>query len=280
MRPRKTQRNLPPCVYLKHGAYWYVKAGKWVRLAPDLPTALQRYAALAAPKDSGMPTLIEIAHIEIIRNKRPNTASQYDQCRRVLKEMLAEFAPEQVRGSDVAQIKAAYADRPNMGNRILSYLRLVFSYALERGIVDYNPCVGIKRLSEAKRRRYLTDAEFHSIYQAASENLRPIIMVAYLTGQRIGDVLKIRLADVSAEGVYFEQEKTGSRVLVAMTPDMERTLKAARTLPRPVRSLYLLASNAASADRTPTRRFGICGQQPCNGQVCQTRTCTISAPRA
>ncbi len=241
MRPRKTHRNLPPCVYSKHGAYWYVKEGKWTRLAPDLPTALQRYAALAAPTNSGMPALIEIAHVEIIRNKRPNTVSQYDQCRRVLKEMLAEFAPEQVRGADVATVKSAYADRPSMGNRLLSYLRLVFNYALERGMVDYNPCVGIKRHAESKRRRYLSDAEFHSIYTAASENLKPIIMVAYLTGQRIGDVLKIKLSDVSADGIYFEQEKTGSRVLVAMTPDLERAIKAARSLHRSVASMSLFS---------------------------------------
>ncbi|MBU2720392.1 site-specific integrase [Acidithiobacillus ferridurans] len=241
MRPRKTQRNLPPCVYNKHGAYWYVKGGKWVRLGADLPTALLRYASLAAPKGSGMASLIEVAHVEIVRNVKPNTASQYDQCRRVLKEMLAEFAPEQVRGSDVAQIKAAYADRPNMGNRILSYLRLVFSYAVERGIVDSNPCIGIKRHTEAKRRRYLTDAEFQAIYAAASDNLKPIIMTAYLTGQRIGDVLNIKLPDVSAEGIYFEQEKTGSRVLVAMTPDLDRAIKAARALPRAVRTMYLFS---------------------------------------
>ncbi|WP_075322568.1 tyrosine-type recombinase/integrase [Acidithiobacillus albertensis] len=241
MRPRKSQRNLPPCVYQKHGAYWYVKGGKWTRLAPDLPTALQRYAVMAAPKDSGMAALIETAHVEIIRNKKPNTASQYDQCRRVLKTMLADFAPDQVRGSDVATVKAEYADRPNMGNRMISYLRLVFNYALENGIVDYNPCVGIKRHAESKRRRYLTDTEFQAIYTAASDNLKPIIMVAYLTSQRIGDVLKIKLSDVSAEGIYFEQEKTGSRVLVAMTPDLERAIKAARALPRAVASMSLFS---------------------------------------
>ena len=241
MRPRKTQRNLPPCVYQKHGAYWYVKDGKWTRLAPDLPSALLRYAALAAPKDSGMVSLIETAHAEIVRNVKPNTASQYDQCRRVLKDILVDFAPAQVRGADVAQIKAAYADRPNMGNRILSYLRLVFSYAVERGIVESNPCIGIKRHAEAKRRRYLADAEFQAIYRAASESLQPIMMVAYLTGQRIGDILKIRLADVSVDGIYFEQEKTGSRVLIAMSPDLDRAIKAARTLPRAVRTLYLFS---------------------------------------
>lgn len=38
-RPRKSDKHLPKCVYEKHGAYYYVKAGKWTRLAADLPTA-------------------------------------------------------------------------------------------------------------------------------------------------------------------------------------------------------------------------------------------------
>lgn len=241
MRPRKQQRNLPPCVYQKHGAYWYVKGGKWTRLGQDLPTALQRYAALAAPKPCGMVALIEASHQEIIRNVRDSTAAQYDQCRRVLSAMLADFAPEQVRGSDVATIKGAYADRPNMGNRMLSYLRMVFAYAVERGIVDSNPCIGIKRHPEAKRRRYLTDAELRGILAAASENLRPIVTIAYLSGQRIGDVLGIKLAQVTPEGIYFEQQKTGSRVLVAMSADLAGAIKAAKALPRAVQSLYLFS---------------------------------------
>lgn len=32
MKERKTNTHLPKCVYLKNGAYWYVKRRKWVRI--------------------------------------------------------------------------------------------------------------------------------------------------------------------------------------------------------------------------------------------------------
>ncbi len=35
MRPRKKDRHLPPCMYIKHGAYYLVRKGKWERLDKD-----------------------------------------------------------------------------------------------------------------------------------------------------------------------------------------------------------------------------------------------------
>ena len=58
MRPRKTDRHLPPCVYLRHGAYYLVRRGKWTRLAADLPDALKEYARLHAQPSCGMAALI------------------------------------------------------------------------------------------------------------------------------------------------------------------------------------------------------------------------------
>ena len=240
MRPRKKDRNLPPCVYLKHGAYWYVHGGKWQRLADTLPEALARYAIVAAPRDGGMVDLIERAHPQIIRRVKPATAAQYDFCRKVVSEMLAEFQPAQVRSKDIAAIKSCYADRPNMGNRILSYLRLVFSCALEWGEVENNPVIGIKRHAEHKRRRYLSDSELAAIRQCSPDHLRAIVDVAYLTGQRIGDVLAIKLSEVSVAGIYFEQQKTGSRLLISMTPDLQDAIQTARNMPERVHSLFLL----------------------------------------
>jgi hypothetical protein len=37
-RPRKQNRNLPPGVIFKHGAYHYWKGGKSKKLPDDLPT--------------------------------------------------------------------------------------------------------------------------------------------------------------------------------------------------------------------------------------------------
>ncbi len=40
MRPRGKDKHLPPCVYHKHGAYFYVKRGIWKPLGSTLTAAI------------------------------------------------------------------------------------------------------------------------------------------------------------------------------------------------------------------------------------------------
>ena len=239
MRPRKTNKHLPPCVYIKHGAYYYVQRGKWHPLGRDLREALLTYARLASASTSGMARLIEDAYPVICDGLADSTRKQYRIAADKLKPVLIEFAPEQVTSRDVAAIRQHFSDHPSMANRILSFLRSVFNFALDRGMVESNPCIGVKRNKEKARDRYLTDAEYLAIRSAAPSDLQPIIDMAYLTGQRIGDVLAIRLGDITPEGITFKTQKTGTRLLVQMTPDLEAAIAAARAIPRRVESLYL-----------------------------------------
>jgi len=231
-RPRKTARHLPPCVYEKHGAFWYVKAGKWTRLANTLPEALQAYANLVQPAKGGMDKLIDDGLAEHFKAKKlaASTKAQYEQAAKILKRKLAEFSPEQVKPKHVAALKLAMVATPNMANRALSVLRTVFSYAVEQQLVDSNPCVGVKRHEEQQRKRLISDAEWWLIHHAAGPRLKVIMELQQLTGQRIVDVLKIRRSQVSEAGIEFVQQKTGKTLLVAMSPDLRATLARAEAL--------------------------------------------------
>ena len=257
MKPRKADRHLPACVYHKHGAYWYVKKGKWERLADNLPEALQAYALLASPTPgTGMADLIDKALAHMAKDLSENTLKQYRLAAKRLKQILVEFSPEQVRPKHVAAIKAELADTPNMANRILSFLRSVFQFAVEWQIVESNPCIGIKRHRETARDRYITDAEFAAIRAKAVDWLVPIIDMCYLTAQRINDVLTIRLSDISTDGISFQQQKTGNKLLVRMTPDIEQTIGAAKATKAKSRvaSIYLFSARAGKAREYRTVR--------------------------
>lgn len=233
-RPRSSQRHLPPCVYLKHGAYWLVKKGKWTRLGDDLATALVEYAKTVEAPRGGMDDLIERAFKAHSTNpKRPlaaNTVAQYRIAADILKRKLLQFSPEQVKSKHVAGIKASMADRPNMSNRVTSFLSTVFSYAVEWQEVESNPCVGVRRHEESRRDRLLSDEEWNSIHAAAGPRLRVIMELQYLTGQRIGDVLAIRRNQVTDDGLVFQQQKTGARLVVRWSPQLRATVEAAEAL--------------------------------------------------
>lgn len=230
MRPRKHNRNLPPCVYLRHGAYYFVKAGKWTRLATELPAALTEYARLHDQPKGGMAALIEEAMPHILKGKADNTITQYKVAARRLQAILAEFAPHQVTPRHIAQIRRSMADTYSVANRTLTVLRLVFDYALEEQLVESNPCVGIKRLAQHTRTRRILPGEYQAIRAEAKPLLQVIMDLCYLTGQRIGDVLTIKRADLQADGIYIEQQKTGARLMVAWTPELRAAVDQAKAL--------------------------------------------------
>jgi integrase len=247
MRPRKHNRNLPPCVYHRHGAFYYVKAGKWTRLATKLPDALAEYARLHAQPKGGMAALIEEAMPHILKGKADTTIAQYNVAARRLQEILAEFAPTQVTPRHIAQIRRSMSDSYAVANRTIGVLRMVFDYALDEELVESNPCVGIKRLAQHARTRRLLPSEYRAIYAKAGPLLQVVMDLCYLTGQRVGDVLTIKRADLGDDGIYFKQQKTGARLVVAWTPELRAVVDQAKALHGPVVGLFLLKGTRAQA---------------------------------
>lgn len=229
MRPRKKDRHLPARMHFKHGAFYYVHKNTWERLSGDYPEALSMYAERMSPQAAGgMADLIDRVLAKIAPNLANNTVSQYRIAANKLKPILVEFRPDQVKPKHIAMIKEDMADTPNMANRCISFLRVVFQYALEWQEVESNPCIGIKRHTEKKRDVYVTDEQFAAIKSNSPVWLASILDLSYLTGQRIGDVLAIRTEDVTDEGIFFKQQKTGAKLLVQMTPDLLAAIEAAR----------------------------------------------------
>lgn len=239
-RPRKKDQHLPPCVYCRHGAYYYVKGGKWRFLGRSLAVALAEYALLFdAPKGS-MPDVIGQAMSQILPRVALNTRRQYVIAAGKLSKVFAEFGPRDVLPKHVAAFKAAGSSTPNMTNRCLSVLRQVFDYALEQQMVDSNPALGIKRLPEAKRRRLVTGEEFDRIRAAAVPRMQVVMDLCRLTGQRINDVLAIRRADLTEDGIRFEQQKTGERLTVKWSPELRAVVERAKRLNQNIVALTLL----------------------------------------
>jgi integrase len=131
----------------------------------------------------------------------------------------------------VATFMASLSSTPNSDNHALSVLRISFDYALERGLVASNPAVGIKRRKEAKRDRLLTAAELSAIRTAADPQLRCIMDLCVLTGQRIGDVLALRSDAVQEAGLLVRASKTGKSLIVGWTEALITAVGEAQALP-------------------------------------------------
>jgi len=251
MRPRKKDRHLPPCVYLKHGKHWLVKGGKWSDLGADLATALAEYGRRMGSAKGSMPELIEAVFQRVKPGLADETVKGYRRAANTLKRKLANFSPEQVKSRHVAAIRRSLEDTPNEANRTISFLRTVFKHAVEDELVDGNPCVGVDRLKEGKRKRYISDDEFRAIYAQAGPRLRVIMDLQYLTAQRINDVLTMRRSEISDAGILLRPQKTenssGVRMTLKWSPQLRDAVERAKRLHGNVHALTLLHGRTGKA---------------------------------
>lgn len=245
-RPRKKPSPLPPCVYHRHGAYWYVKAGKWTRLGSDLSTSLAAYARIVQPgAGNGMAQLIRAAMPFVLNTPRKgkpiarSTRKQYLTAQKLLETTFAEYEPEQVTPKEIRRFKRGMADRQVMFNTALSVLRQIFEYATEEELVDSNPVASVHGYKRDGRDRLLSDAEFAAIYAKASHSLQCMMDLWRLTGQRVMEVARIGERQLEEDGIAFVQQKTGAKVLVVWTSELRAVVDRAKGLNGNVRSLTL-----------------------------------------
>lgn len=255
-RPRKHNKHLPPCVYLQHGAYYWVRAGKWHFLDRDYAAALAAYARLAGQSATSPPGSIGALLDRVLEDAAarcaPSTARAYRVAVAALRPILVEFEPDQVKPRHIAAIMDTWATKPAMANRLRTVLKLVFDLAVRAGQCDANPVSSIAPNATRKRTRYLTDQEYQAIWTAAPPALRCIMDLAYLTGQRIGDVLAIRLIDLTERGIEIDQDKTGKRLTIRWTPDLRAAVEAAKALHSTAKLILLAQRNGK-----PRGYFGV-----------------------
>jgi integrase len=241
MRKDPAGNPLPPRLHWKHGRYWYVHQNKWNPLPATYVDAMARYARLRSP-GRGVGTLVDTVMLSLEKRGKlaENTLKQYRLAAEKIKAAMVEFDPSEVKQTDVAQFHYHLsATHPNMANRVLTVMRIVFDHAVKSGLCEFNPAIGVKRVEEAQRDRYLTDAEFIAIRAQAPAWLQSLMDVAYLTAQRIGDLLSLQWPQVSEAGIEFRQQKSKSRLLVEMTPELQAALAEARKAHGNVLSPYV-----------------------------------------
>lgn len=253
-RRRKNNFNLPPRMYLKHGAYYYVsRENKWIRLSEDKVIAFAKWAEIEGetPRENGtekpltgsVGALIEKYMIEIAPRKAKLTCQgnliEAKNLNEVFGKMLVlEIRPMHIaKYLDIRGIKA-----PVRANREISLLSHMFSYAMRWGQVDRNPCLGVAKHTEKGRDRYITDQEFEGVKTFASDLITTVMDFAYITALRKGDILNLRLDKITDEGILITQSKTGAKQLYEWSEGLVEVVQRAKSLKRPIRGLYLFCT--------------------------------------
>ena len=90
---------------------------------------------------------------------------------------------------------------PYVANRVTAVLSKMFSLAIRWQMRDNNPCKGVGRNYEAKRKRFLSGDELARLTTALAaypdRQVADIVRMALLTGARIGEIFSMQWGDLS-----------------------------------------------------------------------------------
>ncbi|RTL58078.1 MAG: integrase [Rhodocyclaceae bacterium] len=235
MGRRRTQRHdLPPRMHQKRGRYYYVTTGiprKWIPLGADLHDARRKWAELEGqetdPSDKTFRIVACRYEKEIFPSKSPRTQKDNTRQLRKLVAAFGHYPIDEIRPVDVAEyLQHRGRTGAIQANREKALLSHIYNHARAWGYTDApNHCAGIRGHREKGRDRYVSNAEYQAVWEAADLPTRNAMDLALLTGQRPADVLKMTRADIYDGALHIRQNKTGKRLAVEITGELAQVIE-------------------------------------------------------
>lgn len=273
-RPTK-HLNLPPRLRVRtrrETDYYYYDTGgkprKEIPLGSDYVLAIKKWAELEQGdryKEVALvatfPMLWERYAMDVLPTLKHGTIRTH---KSDIKHLLGFFgdppAPlEKIKPMHIRQFLDWLKDKPTTANRCKRLFSTLWNHARGWGWTDIeNPCAGITGHTTGKREVYISDAVFKAVWQSASAPIRDAMDLAYLTGQRPADILKMSETDIQDATLPVHQGKTGARVRIRIEGELAALLDRIRARKRgyKVWTTFLLVQENGKPLTTMTLRNG------------------------
>lgn len=225
--------QLPPGVKPKHGRYYLIRRNKWhplSRIDEGEVALLEKYYELTKADPHNMAGVL-IAFVNSgLGGLKPPTQKDY---RRIVVTRLIPWCGHMARNaltsSHVAQYLLARENAGSAvaGNRERACLSSACNYAMRRGWIEQNPCYGVRRNRETPSKVYVGHDSLTSAIDRANEHLQDLLAVAYLTGARQTDLMRMTPAAVQGDWLRYIESKTGKQAAYEITPTLRRFISRA-----------------------------------------------------
>jgi integrase len=221
-RRRTTNRHLPKGVFSirnRHGqVYWYFQVARGTETAgprvflgkdttdPEFWTRLRNSQATSGParRAGTWSALIADWRAQNWERLRPATRKGFDHFLSRLDAEAGDRLVAALTRRDVYLMLDGMSDTPNSANFMLSVLRILLEWGVPRGYRNDNPAVGVKRLKvEDSGHEPWPDHAYSFVMANAPTHLRRMAYLGRATGQRVSDLVKMRPADLTDDGVFL-----------------------------------------------------------------------------
>jgi len=169
------------------------------------------------------------------KSKRPKTVEEYkSMLKKYLIPKFGNLKINSINKKDVTNLHLSLKETPYRANRILQLLSSIFNCAINWEWINNNPIKGVKKFSEDRRERYLSDEEMKKLLEALNQTSNPnatIIKLILLTGSRKSEVLSARWQDFDLENnIWIKPASLTKQNKTSYVPINSETLEIIKKL--------------------------------------------------
>lgn len=217
--------------------YWYFRrrGEPTVRLPdPSEPDFLRAYEAARDRKAARRPSRANIAGlIDSYQDSprweklAPRTQRDYRLVLGHIRKSAGEMSVSAITRPAIISARDRNRARPRFANYLVQVYSILCEHAVDIGWLKANPVKGTKLLKLGDGHKVWPAKAIEAYRAAATGNALLIFELCLGTGQRIGDVLKMRWPDIEGGAIRVKQGKTGNELWIPLTPGLAGLLGAA-----------------------------------------------------
>ncbi|MGZ5094920.1 MAG: tyrosine-type recombinase/integrase, partial [Vulcanimicrobiaceae bacterium] len=165
---------------------------------------------------------------------------------RWLRAYFGAMEPRSVRATHIASYRDARAGKVR-ANREIALLSHSFTYAVEWGDADFNPCLNVRRNKEEGRDRYITDQEIIDFKKLCPDKWQCYVDLKNVVAMRKQDMLQLTLLHVTDEGLASSIRKTDDIVVFTWNRELRAVVDRILQLQRPADCQWFFPTEGGDA---------------------------------
>lgn len=154
----------------------------------------------------------------------PSSKETYQYCANRLAVELGNTDVTEMRRSTFIALQSKYRDRPALANLLSRVASIALSYAVDMDILPANPVAGMKNLKTGSHMKWEAN-EIRSVIKIDDRKISTAVALAWYTGQRESDILKMRWSDIKDGYINVIQDKTKQELKIKVHEDLVRYLE-------------------------------------------------------